>query len=166
MERGALIPVGAILAVCLPACDASSRDLAAPGVPSSVSTESGLPAVSARPEISEGCVDGTAAENGTQGVIRAGPLASNTGYWRQPQGAKLWVASDRDQPPTSAYIEARRLDAPAKPVRERRRAPDRLEIVRNAALFYPGSFRIPQQGRWQITVRIGRDNGCFVVRVD
>jgi hypothetical protein len=114
---------------------------------------------------SEGCIDGTAVADGTQGFISAGPLAENAGYWRQPEGTKLWVASARDQPPTTAYIEARRLEAPAEPVRKRR-GPDELATVPNAALFYPGSFRIPQRGRWQITVRIGRDNGCFVVRVD
>jgi hypothetical protein len=164
MKRGPLIAAGVVLAVCLSACDAGSHDRAASDPPSSVSTEPGSPTVGAQPETSEGCVDGTAVADGYQGFISAGPLADNSGYWRQPQGAKLWVASARDQPPTSAYIEARPLDAKAKPVKERR-GPDRLAIVPNAALFYPGGFRIPQQGRWQITVRIGRDNGCFMVRV-
>lgn len=165
MERIVLIAVGVVLVGCLPACDTGSRDLATPGAPSSVSTEPGSPTVGARPETSEGCIDGTAVADGTQGLISAGQFADNSGYWRQPKGAKLWVSSARDQPPTTAYIEARRLDAPAEPVRERR-GPDQLAIVPNAALYYPGSFRIPQQGRWKITVWIGRDNGCFVVRVD
>jgi hypothetical protein len=165
MERSALIAVGVVLAGCLPACHTGSRDLAAPGAPLSVSTEPASPRVGARPEASEGCIDGTATADATHGLISAGPLAPNSGYWRQPQGTKLWVASARDQPPTSAYIEARRLDAPADPVRVQR-GPDQLASTPSAALFYPGSFRIPEQGRWQITVRIGRDNGCFVVRVD
>jgi hypothetical protein len=57
------------------------------------------------------------------------------------------------------------LNALAEPVRVQR-GPDQLASVPSMALFYPGSFRIEQQGRWQIAVRIGPDSGCLVVRVD
>jgi hypothetical protein len=112
-----------------------------------------------------GCVDGTAVIDGTDGAISAGQLRPNAAYWRQPQGTKLWVGSTRPQPPTSAFIEVRRLDGHADAIRTER-GPDQLGEVTGLALFYPGTLRIPEPGRWQITVRIGPDDGCFVVEVD
>jgi hypothetical protein len=163
VDRRAILAVGVALAAAIPACSAPTR------APLSAGPEPSIPLVGTRPETFEGCVDGTVVElGGSQGVISAGPLAVNGSYWRQEQGTKFWVASTRNQVPTSAYIEARRLDGMAEPVRVKR-GPDQLATVLAtppaAGLFYPGTLRIPQQGRWQITVRIGPDMGCFVVLV-
>ncbi len=119
-----MVAVGVVLAAVVPACNIHA------GVPSSAPTEPGSRVAGTQPETSEGCIDGTVVEfAGTQGFISAGPLAVNSEYWRQePSGTKFWVASTRDQPPTSAYIEARRLDGAAEPV-EVKRGPDQLAGV-------------------------------------
>ena len=112
-----------------------------------------------------GCVDGTrTADGAAQGSIKAGPLAVNTTHWRGPRGAKFWVGSTRPQPPTGATIVAERLNGPAAPVRVERGV-DQIATVADLQLFYPGLVRLPEPGRWKLTVTIGQDTGCFVVAV-
>ncbi|MCI0687286.1 MAG: hypothetical protein L0Y54_08625 [Sporichthyaceae bacterium] len=165
MDRRAWVGLSVVLAVGLAACDSGAPGAKGPAAPSTYITVPD-PTFPTGPLTAEGCIDGTVLQfAATQGVISAGPLAPNRPYWRQPQGTKFWVASQRDQPPSPAYFEARRLDAAAEPVLVER--PLNLPApVPSLRPFYPGSLRIPQAGLWQITVRIGPDSACFVVQVD
>ena len=161
----AWVGMSVVLAVALNACGD-----AAPGadVPAASSTFVAVPdpALPTGPLTAEGCIDGTAVQvAASQGVISAGPLAVNRRYWRGPRGTKFWVASKRDQPPTPAYFEARRLDAATDPVLVERPL-DLPAPLPSLAPFYPGLFRIHEPGLWKITVRIGPDSACFVVQVD
>lgn len=112
------------------------------------------------------CVDATDLTDAKDGPISAGPFAGNARYWLQEQGSKLWVATSVEQKPTTANIRAQRLGTNEPPVLVHR-GPDTIAVPSGdpPGLFFPGVFSLPGPGTWTITVSIGPDSGCFLVRV-
>ncbi|MEW2443730.1 hypothetical protein [Micromonospora marina] len=164
-SRGIAAVLATTLFVLLTACTSgrSAPTAADPGTGSA--TSAATPDATKDVAESTNCVDGRAAEDGQQGLIRVGPLASNRPFWRQTHGTKFWVASDRRQPPTAASIIAVSLSSRGDVVRVERTPLETAEVP-NVALFFPGLIRLPEPGAWRITVAIGPDRACFLVLVD
>lgn len=116
------------------------------------------------------CVVATDLTTASDGVISAGPFKENHGYWLQKNGTKLWVKTSVDQKPTAATIRAQRLNATSQPIVQHR-GTDTIAVLDGDAtgsatgLFFPGSLRLPEPGTWKLTVTIGPDSGCFLIRV-
>lgn len=108
------------------------------------------------------CVDTSGVTTAASGVIQAGPVDINRGYWTQPQGTKFWVGSDHPGPNGGADLTAVRADGTGDPIR-RLRTPDQIAEVNSLALFYPGTFGVPSHGDWRLTVTISPNVGCFVI---
>lgn len=112
-----------------------------------------------------GCAVPSGAMSARDGVISAGPFDDNL-RWLQEDGSKLWVATSVDQDATGADTSAERINSTTPPLLVHR-GPDMLAIPdgRPPGLFFPGSFHLPGTGTWKISVTIGPDTGCFLVKV-
>lgn len=165
-----LVTALATISLALVGCSAGDpRNASAPTL-SRPATASPAGHETARPDpsvaTSTGCVNATDVVSAKDGVISAGPFKSNRGRWQQAQGTKFWVATSVDQKPTAAIIHAQRLNTNASPVVDRR-GTDRIATTSDdpPGLFFPGPLRLAHPGTWKITVMIGSDSGCFLVRV-
>jgi hypothetical protein len=118
---------------------------------------------------SGGCIDTAGIESVDSGPVQAGPFASNHGHWTQPEGTKLWVASEQPQGNRGAVIQASFEDGEGRPLTFRRGPGERAELVGGAAKrlaeYYPGTIRLPESGTWRLTITIGDAVECFLVFV-
>lgn len=165
-----LVTALATISLALAGCSAGDPRDASSSTPSRPATVSPAGHETARPvpsvATSTGCVNATDLASAKDGVISAGPFKSNRGRWQQAQGTKLWVATSVDQKPTAATIHAQRLSTNAPSV-VNRRGTDRIATPGDdpSGLFFPGAPRLAHRGTEKITVMIGSDADCFLVRV-
>ena len=107
-----------------------------------------------------GCTLADGLVTATAGDIAAGPFLDNKGHWADPGGAKLWVASKRDEGAgVVAVIVATRMET--QNVVTVKRPPEARAEQSAYPTFFPGTLQIPNTGKWKLEVIIGDSRGCF-----
>jgi hypothetical protein len=89
----------------------------------------------------------------------AGPFDQNPDAWASPRGTKLWVALIDRRTSEAATVEAIRPGDPTVQFASKRQPASHEKLP----TFYPGPFRVPTAGTWQINVTIGPAIECFLI---